>query len=89
MPNHRMLALAFVVALAPFSGSEAQPRGSERANLQMSCTGDYLRFCAGTEPGGPEVEACFKRNMRNLSPGCRGAISGYLKRNPGGGHPDD
>lgn len=93
MPNRRTLALAAALALAPLSlahmsAASAQP-ASERGNLERNCMGDYLRLCAGTDPGGPEVEACFRRNMRNLSPGCRGAIGGYVRRNPGAGQPED
>lgn len=61
--------------------------GGDRALLQQYCAGDYLRLCAGIDPNGSEVDACFQRNMSNLSPQCRSAIAGYVKRNPRGGHP--
>jgi hypothetical protein len=45
--------------------------------MRANCGGDYLRFCAGMTPEGPEVKACFKRNRPNLSQGCSQAIAAY------------
>ena len=88
MLNRTTFALAAALVLAGLSDASAQS-GSERQSLQLACGGDYLRLCAGTDPGGPEVRACFRRNMRNLSPECRSAINGYVSRNPRGGRPSD
>ena len=30
-------------------------------------------------PGGPEVEACFRQNLRKLSPDCARAIRTYQR----------
>ena len=56
--------------------ASAEP-ASIRELLKLSCTGDYLEHCSMHAPGGPEVEACFKANMKNLSPGCSAAITAY------------
>ena len=88
MLNRATLALAAALTALSVSNASAQSAG-ERETLQLACGGDYLRFCAGTDPGGPEVRACFRRNMRNLSPGCRSAINGYVGRNPRGGRRAD
>lgn len=78
------LALAAALVFLSPSNASAQNAG-ERQSLELACGGDYLRLCAGTDPGGPEVRACFRRNMRNLSAGCRSAIDSYTSRNPRGG----
>lgn len=92
MPNRRSLAPSLLAAALLASAGLAQPvnaqaPGGDRALLQQYCAGDYLRFCAGIDPNGTEVDACFQRNMSNLSPQCRSTIAGYVKRNPRGGHP--
>lgn len=48
-----------------------------REALKQHCTGDYMEYCSAYAPGGPEVEACFKANLKNLSPGCSAAITAY------------
>jgi len=79
------LAGAFVVS-QPSTAQE----GPEMEAMRANCGGDYLRFCAGMKPGGPEVKACFRRNRPNLSAGCSQAIAAY-ERSRGGssGEADD
>ena len=48
-----------------------------REALKRSCTGDYMEHCSEFAPGGPEVEACFRANLRKLSPNCASAITAY------------
>ena len=43
-------------------------------SLRTSCIGDYFRFCGGMDPGGAEVRTCFRRNIAQVSSGCRAAI---------------
>lgn len=50
-----------------------------RELLKLSCTGDYLEHCSMHPPGGPEVEACFRQNLRKLSPDCARAIRTYQR----------
>lgn len=67
--------------------AQGKSRPSDKDVLQAACSSDYMRLCNGVDPGGKEVEACFQRNMSQMSPGCQSAITDYQKRNPGGGRP--
>lgn len=77
-----LMTLALAGALVASQPSKAQ-EGPEMEAMRANCGGDYLRLCAGMKPGGPEVKACFKRNRRNLSPGCFGAIAAYERSRAG------
>ncbi|WP_247634840.1 hypothetical protein [Methylobacterium sp. 37f] len=55
-----------------------------RELLKLSCTGDYLEHCSMHPPGGPEVEACFRENIRKLSPDCAQAIRTYQRQKKSG-----
>jgi len=75
------LALAAAIAVAAGSGGKAFAQNAdEMAAMKANCRMDYMRFCAGMSPGGPEVRACFKRNRDNLSEGCGEAIDAYHQR---------
>lgn len=63
------LCLAPAIALA-----EQSPA---REALKRSCTGDYMEHCSEFTPGGPEVEACFRANLKKLSPKCASAITEF------------
>ncbi|WP_284209915.1 hypothetical protein [Methylorubrum aminovorans] len=60
------------VALTLLAGSAAlaAPMSDEdKAVLQQQCAGDFTTFCAGLPPeDGPETQACFQKNMSQLSP---------------------
>lgn len=69
--------LALALGAAPvLSHAESSPA---REALKRSCTGDYMELCSEFAPGGPEVEACFRANMKKLSPDCSSAITAYKK----------
>lgn len=69
--------LAFAVGAAPMvAAAESSPA---REALKRACTGDYMELCSAYAPGGPEVEACFRANMKNLSSDCSTAITAYKK----------
>ena len=72
----RILTLAALVAL-PTVTAEARDLGVSEEALRSVCTGDYLRLCAGIDPNGDHVEACFRAKMTRISEGCRGAIVVY------------
>lgn len=55
-----VLALIFVVSAAN--------AGSDRSALRQRCGGDYATYCDDLPPDSPEVQACFRKNMGNLSP---------------------
>ncbi|MGC5777668.1 hypothetical protein [Methylobacterium sp. NFXW15] len=69
--------LALAIGAAPaVSLAESSPA---REALKRACTGDYMELCSDFAPGGPEVEACFRTNMKKLSPDCSTAITAYKK----------
>jgi hypothetical protein len=65
------------LVLTPIA-AQAEP-ASMREVLKRACTGDYFEFCGDHEPGGPEVEACFRTNMKNLSSACASAITAFKR----------
>ena len=67
--------------------AQGKSRPSDKDVLQAACSSDYMRLCNGVDPAGKEVEACFERNMSQMSPGCTTAIDDFKKRNPGGARP--
>ena len=74
------LGLGFVIAAS--AALAATPMTEEqKAVLQQQCAGDFTTFCAGLPPeDGPETQACFQKNMSQLSPGCQNAIQAYKKK---------
>jgi len=74
--------LGFVLTAAVTSGALAVPLTDEdKALLQQNCAGDFMAFCSGLPPvNGPETQACFQKNMANLSPGCQSAIQIYKRK---------
>jgi hypothetical protein len=75
----RILALTALVALQTVV-AEARDLGVSEEALRSACTGDYLRLCAGIDPNGDHVEACFRAKMAKVSPPCRSAIALYRVR---------
>lgn len=63
-----VVTLALLLLIGPANA------GPDRKALKQHCSADYTTFCADDEPDGPEVQACFRRNMANLSPACRTEI---------------
>lgn len=82
MPTISSTLLLLGAILLP-SGALAQARPI-RELLKLSCTGDYLEHCSMHPPGGPEVEACFRENIRKLSPDCAQAIRTYQRQKKSG-----
>ena len=77
----RSLVLACsLIAIAAPASAQAPARGN--ADLQTYCAGDAIAFCAGIDPNSPQMDACFKKNMSQISPNCRRAIDAYKQ---GGG----
>ncbi|BAU88789.1 hypothetical protein MPPM_0184 [Methylorubrum populi] len=77
---HRLvvvLALASAACgLETRAGSLAE---ADRAALKQHCSGDYATYCGDLPPDGPEVQACFRRNMAELSPACKAEIGRHEK----------
>jgi hypothetical protein len=77
MSKLRLALLVLPAVLVPAAASaQSTPL---RELLKLSCTGDYLEHCSMHPPGGPEVEACFRQNLRKLSPDCARAIRTYQR----------
>ena len=75
MTSTKAVLLTIGLCLGPVAARAEQSPAREA--LKQHCTGDYMDYCSAYAPGGPEVEACFKANMKNLSPGCSAAITAY------------
>ncbi|WP_342111558.1 3',5'-cyclic-nucleotide phosphodiesterase [Methylobacterium sp. SI9] len=71
-----ILVVSLIAITAPVS-AQTPERGN--ADLQTYCAGDALQFCAGIDPNSPQMDACFKKNMSQMSPNCRRAIDAYEK----------
>ncbi|KNY19153.1 hypothetical protein [Methylobacterium sp. ARG-1] len=72
------LLLGFIAVASPALAAPNAPtstRGNE--DLQTYCAGDAITFCAGIDPNSPQMDACFKKNMSQMSPNCRRAIDAY------------
>ena len=75
-------ATAFSLCLALVAAGPAFAQNpQEEAALRQNCTGDYLRYCGNFAPNTPEVEQCFKTNMKQLSAACQQTIAAYSKKN--------
>lgn len=77
---------AFTLAAALLLGHGAAALAmtpQEEAAFRQSCTGDYMRLCAQYDPSSPQVDQCFRTNMKQLSASCQSTIAAYNKANPG------
>lgn len=86
MPRLRPTLLAACLIAIP-TLARAQPTPGREA-LKQHCIGDYLEHCSMHPPGGPAVEACFRANMRKLSPGCAAAIRAFRRETRATGRPN-
>ena len=74
-------ALAVFLILAPgLLAPRAALAQRNDPGLRANCAGDYFRYCVGLAPDGPEIRACFRRNLPRLTQGCRDAIRDYDRR---------
>ena len=73
-----ILALGLIAAAAPVLAApdaSASKRGNKE--LKTYCSGDAVTFCSGNDPDSPDMDACFKKNMDQISENCRRAITAY------------
>lgn len=70
-------AAALALGLCALPAAAFAQQSPAREALKRACTGDYMTHCSEHPPGGPEVEACFRVNIRKLTPGCATAITAY------------
>lgn len=66
-----------IIGLCLVPAAALAQQSPARDALKRSCTGDYMEHCSEFAPGGPEVEACFRANLKKLSPNCASAITAY------------
>lgn len=73
-----ILAVGFIAVAAPVLAApdaSASKRGNK--DLKTYCSGDAITFCSGNDPDSPEMDACFKKNMDQISENCRRAVNAY------------
>ena len=75
--RHLVLPLAAAITLTAGAASALTQR--QEAIFRTECGGDYMRLCGDFKPGTPEIEMCFKRKAKELSPGCSKAIADFQK----------
>lgn len=66
------LGTSFALMVGP---ATAQQQDAMAGKLKTFCASDYARLCADMDPKDPEVEACFRKNLSEVSPGCQAAIA--------------
>lgn len=74
MRDRTAAALTLLFAFPGLGAQAGEPTQADRAALKARCGGDYATFCGDLPPDGPEVQACFRKNMADLSPACRSEI---------------
>jgi hypothetical protein len=62
-----LTALGGAILTMGSSVAFAQGTPDERS----ACMGDAFRFCSSAIPDVPQIEACLKANLSQLSPECR------------------
>ena len=76
----RTITLLVIGAVVTFSTAALAERADgHKEELKRYCTSDYLNLCSQFDQGSPALNACFRRNMARLSPGCRRAIQSYTR----------
>ena len=76
--RNSILALGLIAVAAPaLAAPDASASGRGNKDLKTYCSGDAVTFCSGNDPDSPEMDACFKKNMSQMSPNCRRAIDAY------------
>jgi outer membrane biosynthesis protein TonB len=77
--------LPFIVALviAGLAGTaQAEITSEQRSAIRGNCRSDFQSKCSGVTPGGKDALSCLQRNIDNLSPGCKAAVSATLPPPP-------
>lgn len=72
--NRSIFAAALALGLAAATVASAQPAGAAAA-FKEACGKDFQTLCAGVQPGGDRIMACFKEHQDKLSAGCKAALA--------------
>ena len=69
------LFIAFGISLAGASTISAEmPTEAQKQAIRSDCRGDFIKHCAGVEPGGLPALECLEKNMDSLSVACQAAV---------------
>jgi len=75
--NPRTLALG--IAIAALAGTaQAQVTSEQQSAIRANCRSDFMAKCSGVTPGGKDALLCLQKNVDNLSPGCKTAVSATI-----------
>ncbi|MFI5015576.1 MAG: cysteine rich repeat-containing protein [Hyphomicrobiales bacterium] len=68
------LAVSLAVAAVSLLSTGAM---AQTAAEQAACRSDFLKFCAGTKPGGGRGLACLAKQKDKLEAACRQVIEAH------------
>jgi hypothetical protein len=71
MSVSRLSAIALAFALAAAGAAQAQPAGG----VMQACSADLQKVCPDAKPGGGAIRSCMRAHFKELSEGCKSAIS--------------
>jgi hypothetical protein len=71
-PAAETAAPAPKVATAP---AAKKPSSAQVAAIRSACRSDFMKSCAGVQPGGAEALGCLEKNKSKLSPSCEQAVN--------------
>jgi hypothetical protein len=72
-----LLALGAACAVGNPAAAQ-QPSEEQISAIRSNCRSDFISHCSGVQPGGAEAFQCLARNLSQLSPACRGAVSAAM-----------
>lgn len=75
------IAAAFAVGFL-CAQAQAQPAG-DMQQAQQLCSNDVFRLCGNAVPDRGRIEACLRRNFRQVSAPCRNFMAHYAARQHG------
>ncbi|AWN43446.1 hypothetical protein [Methylobacterium durans] len=79
MHHRTVVALAIGFAACVQDARAGSPSQPDREALKARCSGDYAIYYGDLPRDGPEVQACFRKNMADLSPACRTEVERHEK----------
>ena len=73
-----LAALSAIVCAGMLASQPALAQGTSAE--RDACEGDALRLCSEFIPNIGAIEACLSRNMKSLTPACRVAMGGTIRK---------
>lgn len=73
-----LAALFAIVCATTLASQPALAQGT--AEERDACEGDAFRLCSEFIPNVGAIEACLSRNMKSLTPACRIAMGGTIRK---------